>query len=584
MRRILRIGTVALVFLMLFSSVEAIRAQEQKYFFTMHIFVDAICQDFNEGYLAPALKDIGINVVIEMVDTTTITKLKGGQNYDPSLGYAPTWAQGLTDAQGAEPEEVMSDPDGLTLWYASASRQGAGFNWMGINDADLDQLLTLGRSTFSQEERRVIYQQLFRYYLEELPCIPMYTAPGFFAFAKGVGGMQTYAAERMTGDDAWCAQFLTNLTSDTYHYSQYWDVVRWLPDLGYAMCEGQFSRLVQIGEAGEIRPDLATSWNWSDTHDSLTFHLRNVTWSDGVPLTSKDVKFSYDLIMNPNFPSPEKSKLTGILSSIETPDDLTVKLNFKPSGVSAGVLDTLAWRGFGVVPEHTLGSVNVSDLPKSDYNTKPGLVPVSGPYRAIEAVTRQYYKWEKNPYWWGPTNATMPKYVVCHIIPETAAAYAALLAGEIVHTRSNLEGMLSDIMTNPNLQYCNASTDQVEVFQPNYAFPPLQNKWVRRAIAYAVDNEKFCSQVESNLSMPTNVPVRSSYWWTQGFNVSLDYPHDVQKAKESMVKAGYDYAWLSPVAEPYAMYAGLGIASFAIGAIATFAGQRIIGRRKKSPA
>jgi len=44
-------------------------------------------------------------------------------------------------------------------------------------------------------------------------------------------------------------------------------------------------------------PDLARSWEWSEDHRTITFHLhQGVRWHDGQPFTSADVKFTYDTI------------------------------------------------------------------------------------------------------------------------------------------------------------------------------------------------------------------------------------------------------------------------------------------------
>src|SRR5262245_51598756 len=47
-------------------------------------------------------------------------------------------------------------------------------------------------------------------------------------------------------------------------------------------------------------PQLAESWEWSDDHKTLTFHLRkNLVWSDGAPLTAEDVRWSWQAQIDP---------------------------------------------------------------------------------------------------------------------------------------------------------------------------------------------------------------------------------------------------------------------------------------------
>ena len=72
-------------------------------------------------------------------------------------------------------------------------------------------------------------------------------------------------------------------------------------------------------DTGLPQPNLAT-WEVSDDGLVYTFTLVDAKWSDGTPITSKDVKFTYDAITSDAVESPRKSDMTSI-ASVETPDD-----------------------------------------------------------------------------------------------------------------------------------------------------------------------------------------------------------------------------------------------------------------------
>ena len=95
----------------------------------------------------------------------------------------------------------------------------------------------------------------------------------------------------------------------------------------------------------EPAPGLAKSWSVSDDKLTWTFMLRSdVAWSDGVPFTSKDVKFTYETMA-----SAELGLYYGFLSgieSIETPDDHTVVI--KTSEPKANILQNPT----PILPEH----------------------------------------------------------------------------------------------------------------------------------------------------------------------------------------------------------------------------------------
>src|SRR4030095_3249650 len=75
-----------------------------------------------------------------------------------------------------------------------------------------------------------------------------------------------------------------------------------------------------------IVPDLAEKWSWQDNYRNLVFFLRkDVKWHDGQPFTSKDVKFTFDMLREaPDAPAklrinPRKDWYAN-LEAVETPD------------------------------------------------------------------------------------------------------------------------------------------------------------------------------------------------------------------------------------------------------------------------
>ena len=85
-----------------------------------------------------------------------------------------------------------------------------------------------------------------------------------------------------------------------------------------------FSSLVQFDQELGLIPDLAETWEVSEDGTEYTFTLRpGLTFHNGDPLTSADVKYTYERTINPDFASPHANKLA-LVDSFETPDDQTV--------------------------------------------------------------------------------------------------------------------------------------------------------------------------------------------------------------------------------------------------------------------
>lgn len=145
--------------------------------------------------------------------------------------------------------------------------------------------------------------------------------------------------------------------------------------------EAVFSGLVKYDGGGKLIGDLAltvpsrTNGGISADGRTIVYHLRrNALWQDGVPVTSADVRFTYDTIMNPASNSPVQSTYARI-AAIDTPDRYTVV--FHLHAPFAPLLSNVFCNGaFGeIVPMHVLRGSR--DINRDPFNAHP---IGSGPY------------------------------------------------------------------------------------------------------------------------------------------------------------------------------------------------------------
>src|SRR5690348_9642176 len=109
-----------------------------------------------------------------------------------------------------------------------------------------------------------------------------------------------------------------------------------------------FDNLLARDEHLSVKPSLAERWERPDPA-TYVFHLhRNVRFSDGRPLTSRDVKWSYDSLMQGKVRSA-KAATYHFVASIEAPDESTVIFHLKQPW--AALLWNLAAPGMGIVPD-----------------------------------------------------------------------------------------------------------------------------------------------------------------------------------------------------------------------------------------
>ena len=85
-----------------------------------------------------------------------------------------------------------------------------------------------------------------------------------------------------------------------------------------------FNALVTYDKDGKVIPELCESYQFIDD-TTLVFHLkRDVTWSDGVPFSAKDIVFTYETILSPTIYTPYSSGFMHILH-VKMLDDFTVE-------------------------------------------------------------------------------------------------------------------------------------------------------------------------------------------------------------------------------------------------------------------
>lgn len=297
-----------------------------------------------------------------------------------------------------------------------------------------------------------------------------------------------------------------------------------------------FSGLIDYDDHGNPVPDVAlevpSGANGGISRDgkTITYHMRRgVKFSDGVPLTSADVKYTWQQILNPNNNVGYRYPYDQV-ASIDTPDDYTVVVHLKSpraSFVSAFMRNGIIG---SIIPRHLLS--RYGDLNRVPFNTHP---IGSGPFYVESWEPGALLTLRANAsYWRGPPKLKEIQYriitsqntLLTDVLSHNVDLYYD--APEVQYaTLKSVRGYR--ITAVPNMTY-----EHVEF---NCGRPPLDDVRVRRALAYAINWRKIANNVFLGLDTPGMADTPPTSW---AYDPSVQpYPYDPARARSLLRQAGW---------------------------------------------
>jgi len=281
------------------------------------------------------------------------------------------------------------------------------------------------------------------------------------------------------------------------------------------------------------RPALAESWTVSPDGKTYTFKLRRgVTWHDGKPFTSADVKYSLEEIWKKLHPRGRTTFAK--VTAVDTPDANTVVIRL--SDATPMMLAAFSSYESQVLPKHLYEG--------KDYTTNPVVnAPIgTGPFVFKEWKKGEYIRLEKNPNYWDKGKPYLDAIIV-RVIPDSAARAAALEKGEVQLGVFN-PVPLTDVKRLTALPNVKVETKGYEYFAPMYMMEVnlrhehLKDKRIRQAMMHALDRKFIAENIWFGFAKPATGPIASSspFYTTQGVP---QYPYDVARANKILDDAGF---------------------------------------------
>ncbi len=272
----------------------------------------------------------------------------------------------------------------------------------------------------------------------------------------------------------------------------------------------------------------------------LTYTIHpDATWSDGVPVTTEDVRFTWEFGKHPESGVANREVFTNILD-IETVDDKTFTLEIDKLRYNYNAINN-----FLVLPAHVERQVFEEDprayRNRTRFDTEPANPGLAfGPYRVREVRTGEYVVLERNPTWYGPPPAFQR--IVVQTVENTPALEANLLSGSLDMIAGELGLPLEQAL---DFEHRYGDRYQVhyetgliyEHLEANLDNPIFQDRRVRQALLYAVDREALVDRLFDGRQSVALTSVNPLDWVHD--DTVPTYARDVERAAALLDEAGW---------------------------------------------
>ena len=287
--------------------------------------------------------------------------------------------------------------------------------------------------------------------------------------------------------------------------------------------------LADLDDKSQFTPELASHWEQSSDYLKLTYFLRkDAVWSDGIPITAEDVKFTFDLLMDTTVASPRQG-YTEYIKDVIVEDSHKVTFEFTEA-YPAQIFDTAG----EILPKHILKDVDRSALRSHEFGRNP---IASGPFKLGKWVSQQYIELVPNEKYF----AAKPylEKVIFKIVPDNTNLLMQLESGEV--------DMVSGIPPS-EVQRLQANNSNIEMHQVsgrvyyyigyNEKNELFNNKSVRRALTMAIDRDKIIKALLYGYGSKCLGPLPPIVKWAYNEEVQ-ELPYNPEQASDLLKTEGW---------------------------------------------
>ncbi len=308
-----------------------------------------------------------------------------------------------------------------------------------------------------------------------------------------------------------------------------------------------FGALMRMNDKLEPVPDLIEKYDSSADAKVWTFTLKKgLKFSDGMPLTAKDVVFTFERAIDKRTGSYWRSRLliidgaadfgdqkTDKIKGIEMPDDLTVKMTLTTAdGVWLQTISDFA--GLCILPMHILKDTAPDQMQKAPFSFAP--TPTAGAFIYSDWKADQYLEIKRNETYTAGPKAKLDK-IFCKVLTQQDVGIAQLEKGEIDLMVVPVTEA-DRLRKNATLTVTSTPAPSVSFLALNIDRPFFKDKRVRQAMMYAIDRESIVKEILKGEATVVNSTIIGPEWMGTPDGLQA-YKYDTSKAKQLLKDANW---------------------------------------------
>ncbi len=282
----------------------------------------------------------------------------------------------------------------------------------------------------------------------------------------------------------------------------------------------------------EPQPALAKSWDVSGDGRIYTFHLQpGVRFSNGMPMTSADVKFTLDHARGPK--SFFKASLYGVIESVDTPDPLTAVVTLsRPTPSFVYGLGNVA---ASIVPKKLIESEGVDA-----YNAHP---IGTGPFVLKRWVRDQQAELVRNPHYWRRGLPYLDALTI-RLTPNDNTRVLNVESGTSDVADAVPFTQIRSIAAGGQARVLVAPGGDMYVIWPNNGRRPFTERAVRQALAYATPRRDIDDVAFGGVAPLMNTVYPKTKYWNAD---NPGYPYDLAKARALLARSSVPHGFSTTI-------------------------------------